>query len=197
MSATIVGKLIGYVRVSTTSQDYQRQIDDLMAAGVRRDDIYSDKCSGARASRPELDKCLQALQPKDTLVITTLDRLGRSTAHMLALSEELTSRGVGLRVLNLGGSIVDTTTPTGKLLFTMISAIAEMELAIKTERIRDGIAKKKAAGTLKSGRPKIINDDLWLLLTNDIENGLSIAKACHKRGIGEATYYREKKRRNG
>lgn len=189
-------KLIGYARVSTTGQDYSRQVEDLLAAGVRDDDIYSDKVSGALKSRPGLDACLNALQSGDTLVITTLDRLGRSTGNMLALADDLQNRGVALRVLNLGGAAVDTSTATGKLLFTMLSALAEMEREIKTERIRDGIAKAKAKGTLNSGRPRVMNDDLWLLLSSDIESGLSIAKACKKRGVGEATYYREKKRRS-
>ncbi|MCZ4141854.1 resolvase, partial [Escherichia coli] len=77
-------KLIGYARVSTKAQDTDRQIQDLLAAGVRRDDLYTDHgLSGALAKRPGLDKALNALHPDDTLVITTLDRLGRSTQKML------------------------------------------------------------------------------------------------------------------
>ena len=97
-------KLIGYARVSTRQQSTDRQQADILAAGVRRDDLYVDHgISGARASRPHFDRALDALQDGDTLVITTLDRLGRSTQNMLAFAEELRSRGAGLRVLNLGG----------------------------------------------------------------------------------------------
>lgn len=83
-------KLIGYARVSTRQQSTDRQQADLLAAGVRRDDLYIDHgVSGARASRPQFDRALDALMEGDTLVITTLDRLGRSTQNMLAFADEL------------------------------------------------------------------------------------------------------------
>ena len=111
----LVGKLIGYARVSTKQQAPDRQEVDLLAAGVRRDDLYIDHgVSGARASRPEFDRALNAIQDGDTLVVTTLDRLGRSTQNMLAFAEELRSRSAGLRVLNLGGGDVDTSTLWGR-----------------------------------------------------------------------------------
>ena len=107
-------KLIGYARVSTRQQSTDRQEVDLLAAGVRHDDLYIDRgVSGVRASRPQFDRAIRALIEGDTLVITTLDRLGRSTQNMLALANKLSSRGAGLRVLNLGGGDVDTATPTG------------------------------------------------------------------------------------
>ena len=97
-------KLIGYARVSTRQQDADRQVSDLIGAGVRHDDLYVDHgVSGARASRPQFDKAVESLENGDTLVITTLDRLGRSTQNMLAFAEALRGRGAGLRVLNLGG----------------------------------------------------------------------------------------------
>ena len=99
-----VAKLIGYARVSTKAQDTDRHVQDLLAAGVRRDDLYIDHgVNGARAARPGFNRALEALQEDDTLVITTLDRLGRSTVNMLGLSEELKARAVNLQVLNLGG----------------------------------------------------------------------------------------------
>jgi DNA invertase Pin-like site-specific DNA recombinase len=104
--------LIGYARVSSRMQDAERQITDLLASGVRRDDLYIDHgISGARAVRPAFAAALEALQEGDTLVITTLDRLGRSTANMLTLATTLRKRGISLRVLNLGGGDVDTSTP--------------------------------------------------------------------------------------
>ena len=131
----VVGKLIGYARVSTRGQVADRQEADLFAAGVRRDDLYIDHgVSGARASRPAFDRALSALHAGDTLVITTLDRLGRSTANMLALADRLRDADVSLRVLNLGGGAVDTATPVGSMLFTVMAALAQMELEIKRER---------------------------------------------------------------
>jgi DNA invertase Pin-like site-specific DNA recombinase len=94
-----VSKLIGYARVSTRQQSTDRQRADLLEAGVRRDDLYVDQgVSGARASRPQFDRALDALLEGDTLVITTLDRLGRSTQNMLAFADALRRRGAGLRV---------------------------------------------------------------------------------------------------
>ena len=127
-----MGKLIGYARVSTKQQSVDRQEADILAAGVRRDDLYLDQgVSGARASRPGFDRALGALHDGDTLLITTLDRLGRSTQNMLAFAEELRSRGAALRVLNLGGGDVDTSTPMGSMLFTIMAALGQMELKIK------------------------------------------------------------------
>lgn len=149
-------KLIGYARVSTRQQSTDRQKVDLLAAGVRRDDLYVDNgVSGARASRPNFDRALDAIEEGDTLVITTLDRLGRSTQNMLAFAEELRGRGAGLRVLNLGGGDVDTATPMGSMLFTIMAALGQMEHEIKRERVLDSIAKRRTAGKNLGGRPRI------------------------------------------
>ena len=117
-------KRIGYARVSTTAQDTDRQVADLLAAGVRRDDLYTYRgASGARASRPEFDRALTALEKGDTLVVTTLDRPGRSTANMLSLAAELRRRGINLNVLILGGGRVDTATPMGGMTLTVMAAV--------------------------------------------------------------------------
>lgn len=129
-----MAKLIGYARVSTRHQSTDRQRADLLAADVRRDDLYIDHgVSGARAPRPHFDRALDALMEGDTLVITTLDRLGRSTQNMLAFADELRKRNAGLRVLNLGGGDVDTATPMVSMLFTIMAALAQMEHEIKGE----------------------------------------------------------------
>ncbi|WP_255570669.1 recombinase family protein [Cryobacterium cheniae] len=117
-------ELIGYARVSTRQQSTDRHQADILAAGVRRDGLYVDEgVSGARATRPHFDRALDALEDGDTLVITTLDRLGRSTQNMLDFAKELRGRGAGLRVLNLGGGDVDTATPMGPMLFTIMAAL--------------------------------------------------------------------------
>ena len=93
-----VGQLIGYARVSTRLQDTDRQVRDLLAVGVRRDDLYVGYgVSGARTTRPAFDRALAALHEGDTLTVTTVDRLGRSTVNMLGLSEELRGQGINLR----------------------------------------------------------------------------------------------------
>lgn len=195
MGKASTGKLIGYARVSTRGQDSDRQQVDLLGAGVRKDDLYVDNgVSGARASRPGLDKARAALQAGDTLVVTTLDRLGRSTGDMLKLAEDLKRDGVNLRVLNLGGGDVDTSTPTGNMMFTVMVALAQMELDIKTERIRDSNAKRAANGGDLGGRPKSYDDDAIHGAARDIrEARMTISAAAAKRGMNRATLYRRAK----
>jgi DNA invertase Pin-like site-specific DNA recombinase len=186
-----VTKLIGYARVSTRPQSTDRQVTDLLAAGVRRDDLYVDHgVSGARVSRPELDRALDALVAGDTLVITTLDRLGRSTQNMLAFAQELRDRGAGLRVLNLGGGDVDTSTPVGAMVFTVMSALAQMEHEIKRERIVDSISKRRAAGKDLGGRPRRITDSQIRNALRLVQSGEPAAQVARDLGMSRATFYR-------
>jgi DNA invertase Pin-like site-specific DNA recombinase len=186
-----LGKLIGYARVSTRQQATDRQEVDLLAAGVRRDDLYVDHgVSGARASRPEFDRALDAIQEGDTLVVTTLDRLGRSTQNMLSFAEGLSSRSAGLRVLNLGGGDVDTSTPMGAMVFTVMSALAQMELDIKKERITDSVAKRRTAGGDLGGRPKTVSDRQIRNALHLIEEGESTAQVLRDLGLTRSTFYR-------
>ncbi|MEB2529147.1 recombinase family protein [Kocuria rosea] len=186
-----MGKLIGYARVSTRQQDADRQVSDLLAAGVRRDDIYVDSgVSGGRASRPSLDKAVAALEEGDTLVIATLDRLGRSTQNMLAFAEALRGRGAGLRVLNLGGGDVDTATPMGSMVFTVMAALAQMELEIKRERITDSVSKRRAAGKDLGGRRQTFTDSQIRNALRLIEGGEPATQVARDLGMSRATLYR-------
>jgi DNA invertase Pin-like site-specific DNA recombinase len=181
-----MGKLIGYARVSTRQQDADRQVSDLLGAGVRRDDIYVDSgVSGGRASRPQLDKAVAALEEGDTLVITTLDRLGRSTQNMLTFAEVLRGRGAGLRVLNLGGGDVDTHTPMGSM-----AALAQMELEIKRERITDSVAKRRAAGKDLGGRRQTFTDSQIRNALRLIDGGEPATQVARDLGMSRATLYR-------
>jgi len=154
-----MSKLIGYARVSTRQQSTDRQRTDLLAAGVRPDDLYIDHgVSGAPASRPQFDQALDALMKGDCLVVTTLDRLGRSTQNLLAFAGDLRGRGAGLRVLNLGGGDVDTTTPMGSMLFTIMAGLAQIEHEIKRERVTDSIEKRRETGLGLGGRPRRVTD---------------------------------------
>lgn len=186
-----MGKLIGYARVSTRQQSTDRQQADLLAAGVRRDDLYVDHgVSGARASRPQFDRAIAALIDGDTLVITTLDRLGRSTQNMLAFAEQLRGRGAGLRVLNLGGGDVDTSTPMGSMVFTIMAALAQMEHEIKRERVTDSIAKRRAAGQSLGGRPQRVTDSQVRSALRLVEGGTPAAQVARDLGMSRATFYR-------
>ena len=186
-----VTKLIGYARVSTRQQSTDRQEIDLLAAGVRRDDLYVDHgISGARASRPNFDRAVDALEACDTLVITTLDRLGRSTQNMLAFADEIRGRGAGLRVLNLGGGDVDTATPMGSMLFTIMAALGQKEHEIKKERVVDSIAKRRAAGKDLGGRPRIITDSQIRSARRLVDSGEPAAQVARDLGMSRATFYR-------
>ena len=186
-----MAKLIGYARVSTKNQTTDRQQADLLAAGVRRDDLYIDHgVSGARASRPEFDNALDALQEGDTLVVTTLDRMGRSTANMLALSAELRTRRAALQVLNLGGGNVNTGTPMGGMVFTVMAALAEMELAIKRERITDSVNKRRAAGKDLGGRRARFTDSQIHNAQRLINAGESATQVAKDLSMSRATLYR-------
>ncbi|MGZ0069701.1 recombinase family protein [Microbacterium arborescens] len=189
-----MGKLIGYARVSTRQQSTDRQQADLLTAGVRRDDVYVDHgVSGTQASRPQFDRALEALHDGDTLVITTLDRLGRSTQNMLAFADELRHRGAGLRVLNLGGGDVDTSTPMGSMLFTIMAALAQMEHEIKRERVTDSIAKRRAAGQDLGGRPQRVTDSQVRSALRLVAGGTPAAQVARDLGMSRATFYRRSK----
>jgi len=178
-----MSKLIGYARVSTKNQDTERQVIDLLAGGVRKDDLYVDH-------GVSFDKALDALHTGDHLVITTLDRLGRSTANMLTLVEALRQRGVSLRVLSLGGQHVDTSTPTGSMLFTIMAALAQMELEIKRERINDSVSKRRAAGKNLGGRTRAFTDSQIRNAQRLIKSGEPAAQVARDLGMSRATLYR-------
>lgn len=187
----MAAKVIGYARVSTSGQDSDRQVADLRAAGVRADDLYVDNgVSGAKAKRPELDRAMSALEAGDTLVITTLDRLGRSTVNMLELSRQLDERGVNLRVLNLGGEAVDTRTPMGRMVFTVMAALAEMEWEVKSERNRDSVTKRRAKGADLGGRHKQWTDKEVRRARDRVADGESATAVARAFGMSRATLYR-------
>ena len=146
--------MIGYTRVSKADgrQVHDLQFDALIAAGVDPKRIYQDSISGARDCRPGLNACLAVLAPGDTLVIWKLDRLGRSLRHLVNTVGELTARGIGLKVLTGEGSMIDTTTASGRLMFGIFAALAEFERELIVERTRAGVAAAQARGK-HCGRP--------------------------------------------
>lgn len=184
-------KLIGYARISTRQQATDGQRAELLAAGVRRDDLYIDEgSSGARASRPQLDLALTALEPGDTFVIATLDRLGQSTQNVLAFAERLSGSGIELRVLDLAGGDVDTDTPRGSMLFTVMAALGQMEHEIKRERVLDSIDRRRKAGKNLGGRPRRITNRQIRNANRLIEAGEPTAQVVRDFGMSRATFYR-------
>lgn len=139
---------IGYARVSKkTGQSLDRQLDALAAAGCER--VYSEKESGALADRPELARMMDALRKGDTVVVSKLDRISRSTKHLIELAGEFEERGVGFVSL---GDAVDTATPTGRFFFRMLASVAELERDLIAERTREGLVSARARGRC-GGRP--------------------------------------------
>ena len=144
---------IGYARVSKSgdAQNLDLQYDALTKAGVAKEAIYEDRASGKKDGRPGLDACLKALRQDDTLVAWKLDRLGRDLHHLVSVVQELTERGVGLRVLAGQGAQIDTTTPAGRLVFGIFAALAEFERELIRERTLAGLEAARARGR-KGGR---------------------------------------------
>jgi DNA invertase Pin-like site-specific DNA recombinase len=123
-------------------------------------------------------------------VIATLDRLGRSTQNMLAFAHKLRNRGAGLRVLNLGGGDVDTSTPMGSMIFTVMAALAQMELDIKRERIGDSVSQRRAAGKDLGGRRPVFTDSQIQNAIRLIDGGEPAAQVAKDLGMSRATLYR-------
>lgn len=144
--------LIGYGRVSTAEQNPDHQIDALLRAGVARGNIHLDTASGAKASRPELDVALKRVRDGDQLVITRLDRLGRSVLHLVTLGAQLREQGVGLKVLEQG---IDSGTAEGRAMFGMLSVLAELQRELIVANTRDGLAAARARGRLGGRRSKL------------------------------------------
>ncbi len=145
-----MGHLLGYARVSTIGQEPALQLDALEAAGCYR--VFTDRVSGTADRRPQLDALLDQLRPGDTLVVWRLDRLGRSLRHLIDTTVRLEERGVGFRSL---AEHIDTTTPTGKLVFHVFGALAEFERDLIVERTRSGLVAARARGRT-GGRPAVM-----------------------------------------
>jgi DNA invertase Pin-like site-specific DNA recombinase len=140
----------GYARVSTNQQDTKLQIDALLASGCEK--IYEDKMSGTKTDRPELNNCLKAMNANDVLVVWKLDRLGRSLQHLIEVVHKLEEENKGFQSLT---EHIDTTSPTGKLVFHIFAALAEFEKSLIRQRVMAGLEASRKMGT-KFGRPEAL-----------------------------------------
>ncbi|OFL47470.1 resolvase [Nosocomiicoccus sp. HMSC067E10] len=143
---------IGYARVSTKDQKLDSQIDVLKEHGCER--IFSEKVSGRKVRRTELDNCLNYMREGDTLVITKLDRLGRTTKQLIELSLYLERENIDLQIIDMNISTKDA---MGKMFFTMMSAFAELEANLLSERTKKGLASARARGRV-GGRPAVSDE---------------------------------------
>lgn len=179
--------LVGYARTSTIEQlaGLDSQIRQL--EGHRVEKIFSEQISSVVA-RDALSAALDFVREGDALVVTKLDRLARSTSDLLAIIAKLEAKGVGLRVLDFGGSEIDTKSPTGKMLVTMFGAVAEFERALMLERQRAGIARAKAEGKYRGRAPTALAKAAQA--TELRQAGVAPAEIANRLGISRASVYR-------
>lgn len=177
---------VGYARTSTLDQKagLEAQERDLAAAGCEQ--VFVEQVSSVdTAKREKLTEALQYIRAGDTLVVTKLDRLARSVAHLLEVLDMVEAKGAALRILSMG---IDTGTATGKLMLTILGGVAEFEREIMLERQREGIAKAKAAGKYKGRKPtaKAKADEVLALH----KEGVGATEIAKRLGIGRASVYR-------
>ena len=140
--------IIGYARVSTEEQDLTVQLNQLKIAGMKK--IFQEKASGVRQDRPQLAAMIEYCREGDTVVVCKLDRIARSTKHLLEIVENLEKKQVSFKVLNIN---LDTSTPTGKLMLSMLAAIGQFEREMMLERQREGIKLAKMKGKYAGRKP--------------------------------------------
>jgi DNA invertase Pin-like site-specific DNA recombinase len=174
----------GYARVSTEQQNLDRQLDALQKYGV--DLIFNEKMTGTKRNRPELMKMLDRMTEDDTVVVESLSRLGRSTKDLIELTELFHSKGVNLVSLK---EAIDTNTSTGKLLFTLMSAIAQFERDTIADRTREGLKAARARGRT-GGRPKVEADVVKKAVKLYRTGQYSIREIQELTGIKKSTLYR-------
>ncbi|KON83492.1 recombinase [Sporosarcina globispora] len=180
----------GYMRVSTIVQNLDRQEQQLKDAGCER--IFFEKVTGTKRDRPELNHMLEFIRQGDTVVVTDLTRLSRSTKDLIEIAELISRKGANLK--SLKEAWLDTTTAHGKMLFTVFAGIAQFERDLTSERTKEGIMAAKNRGK-HPGRPKTDEEkvDYALYL---IEQGMNRTYAAEKAGISRMTLYRKIQQKN-
>lgn len=185
--------VVGYARVSTKGQDLSLQIDELSKYGCEK--IFKEKESGSKSDRQELQKALDYLREGDKLVVYKLDRLARSTFNLHKIANELMEKGIGLVFIK---EQIDFTTPSGKLMFTMLGAIAEFERDLINDRTAEGRERAKAQGKhmgRKGQDEKQVKKALSLYIERE-EKGLSVNDIVKLTGVPRSTIYAKIKETN-
>ena len=176
--------MFGYARVSTEQQNLDRQIDMLEKYGVDR--IFNEKMTGTKRNRPELEKLLERLAEGDTVVVESLSRLGRSTKDLIWLMETFNEKGVNLVSLK---ESIDTTSSTGKLLFTLMSALAQFERDVLADRTKEGLAAARARGR-KGGRPPTDKDAVRKAVRLYKTGEYTVSEIVEMTGVRKTTLYK-------
>ena len=174
---------IGYARVSTRDQNLDSQIDMLKTVGCDR--IFSEKVSGRKFKRTELDNCLDYLRDDDTLVITKLDRLGRTTKQLIELSQHLEDNGIDLEIIDMN---INTKDAMGKMFFTMMSGFAELEANLLSERTKKGLESARSRGRV-GGRPRITQEKVNMIVSLYHSKTYTINEIMKMTGVSKGTIY--------
>jgi DNA invertase Pin-like site-specific DNA recombinase len=179
--------LIGYARTSTVEQDagLEAQYRDLADSGCTK--VFAEKVPSV-AKREQLEIAMEFSREDDVFVVTKPDRLARSTSDLLSVVSRLEAKGVGLTILSMGGQRLDTRSPTGKLMLTMLAAVAEFERGLMLERQREGIAKAQANGKYRGRAPTALRRSAEVLLLK--QQGVRPTEIARRLGLGRASVYR-------
>ena len=174
---------VGYARVSSNGQDLQVQLDKLKDC----EKVFKEKRSGVDAGRPELKRCLEYLREGDTLLVTKLDRLARSTSDLYRIVSQLAEKGVEFKVLD--DPAIDTSSRTGKLVMGILALIAEFENDIRRERQMDGIAKARNQG-VKFGRKPLLIAETLRKVKKLRKSGKTVPEIMRQTSLSKASVYR-------
>ena len=178
--------IFGYGRVSTKEQNPARQREALKN---RCDDYFEDKLSGRSMERPQFQRMLEQLRPGDTVLVLSIDRLGRNLRELIELSFQLKEKWVNIVVLS---QRIDTSTKMGELFYTLLAVFADLELQFIKERQKEGIEVAKKEGKY-TGRP-LKQLEGWEQLSKEVDEGkLSVERACKLLNISRSTFYRRRK----
>jgi DNA invertase Pin-like site-specific DNA recombinase len=173
----------GYARISTNKQDTQLQIDALKHAGCEK--IYEETMSGGKTDRPELNQCLKAMNQHDVLVVWKLDRLGRSLQHLIEIVNKLEQENKGFQSLTEN---IDTTSPTGKLIFHIFGSLAEFERGLIRQRVMAGLEASRKMGT-KFGRPEALTAKDKEMAITMFNGGATKGSIAQHFGVARQTVY--------
>lgn len=175
---------IGYIRVSTSGQNIERQLDQLKDIGCEK--LYIDKCTGTKSSRPQLDEMFKYLRVNDVVIVTELSRLGRSTKDLINIVDKIQNIGADFICLK---DNIDTTTPYGKFFFTINCAFAQLQRDLIVQNTKEGLASARARGR-KGGRPRVSDKTIKQAIALYKSKECSINEITKLTGISKATLYK-------
>ena len=178
--------IFGYARVSTIEQNLDRQLDALKASGA--EEIIQEKITGTKSDRPELNRLLDKLRKDDVVLIMDLTRLNRSTKDLFNLVELIEKKGANIK--SIKESWLDTTSPTGKLMFTMIAGISQFERDLISQRTKEGLAAARARGKKGGRKPKLDSNKESAIYELYQQKKITVKEICSMFNITKPTLYK-------